>query len=114
MSKLEEIYTRQQGLQDALGHDTVNTNIPQWYGSLTNAMIEIGEALAEDTRWKKIVNNNNKPPVIHRNKAVEEMADVLIYMINALIFYGVKPDEILAVIEAKQDKNCARLLCSKK
>lgn len=114
MENLDVIYIRQQGLQDALGLDTSTTNVAQWYGAMTNAIIEIGEALAEDTRWKKIINNNNKIPHVNRDNVVEETADVFIYLLNACIFYGIDVTELLNAVENKQNKNIARLLCSKK
>lgn len=114
MEKLDELYMKQLGLQDALGLDTSTTNVAQWYGAMTNAMIEIGEALAEDTRWKKIINNNNKLPHVDRNNVVEEMADVFIYLLNACIFYGISTIELLEAAENKQNKNIVRLLCLKK
>lgn len=114
MTKFEELYLKQKDLQSKLMLDTCNQNIPQWYASLTLAMIEIGEALAEDTRWKRIINNNTKEPKINRENVVEETADVCIYILNACIFYGIKPEELVKAIENKQNKNIARLLCSKR
>lgn len=110
MDELREIFLKQETLQTQLGLDTTDVNIQQWYAAMTSAIIEIGEALAEDTRWKKIINNNNKTPVISRDNVIEETADVFIYLLNACIFYNISIDTLIETVKCKQRKNISRLL----
>ena len=113
--KLHDIFDKQEELQRSLGLSIGSENIIQWYNSMTAAILEIGESLAEDTRWKKLINNNNKQPKINRDSVIEEMADTFIYLINACIFYNISVDVLINAIETKQDKNIRRLLkCLKK
>lgn len=114
MSKIDEIFAKQKDLQSRLGLGIGTENVVQWYNALTAAVLEIGEALSEDTRWKILLNANTKPPKVNRNNVVEETADVFIYLINACIFYNISAKELLNKIVEKQDKNIARLLCLKK
>lgn len=109
-NKLQTIFKVQSKLQQDLGHAVGSENIIQWYNSLTAAVLEIGETLQEDTRWKLLINANRKAPHIDRDNVVEETADTFIYLINACIFYNITTDELLAAISCKQEKNIRRLL----
>lgn len=106
---LKSIFKKQYDLEASIGVGVGTENIAQWYGALTAAILEIGEALAEDTRWKRIINCNTKKPIINRDNVIEETADAFIYLINSCIFYNVDANEILKAISEKQDKNIRRL-----
>lgn len=106
---LKTIFKKQKELESSLGLGVGEENISQWYNSLTAATLEIGEALAEDTRWKIIINGNTKKPVINRNNVIEETADVFIYLINSCIFYNISLNELMNAISEKQEKNIRRL-----
>lgn len=110
MSKLDVIFDNQKRLQQNLGLGVGSENIVQWYNALTAAVIEIGEALGEDTRWKQLINANTKTPKVNREKVIEETADIFIYLINASIFYNISVKELLKTIEEKQTQNIGRLL----
>ena len=110
MTKLEEIFAKQKDLQANLGLGVGTENIVQWYNALSAAVLEIGEALSEDTRWKVLINANTKPPKTNRDNVVEEMSDIFIYLINACIFYNISSKELLNKIQDKQNRNIARLL----
>ena len=102
------IYARQKALQTALG-----MNIPSvvnMYNSATAAIVEIGEMLQEDTRWKKEVTGSTREPRYNIDNFKEEFADVAIYLTNVLIYAGISVDEIMEVIDKKITKNCKRLL----
>lgn len=112
---LKEIFNNQAKLQNTIGLGVGNENVTQWYNALTAAILEIGEALAEDTRWKVLINGNTKKPVVNRDNVVEETADAVIYLINACIFYNISVEELLDIISEKQERNIRRLTrCSKK
>ena len=106
---LKTIFEKQKELESSLGLGVGEENISQWYNSLTAAILEIGEALAEDTRWKIIINGNTKKPVINRNNVIEETADAFIYLINSCIFYNISLNELMNAISEKQEKNIRRL-----
>lgn len=109
------IFEKQAQLQNNIGLGIGQENVIQWYNAMTAAILEIGEALAEDTRWKVLLNGNIKKPITNRNNVIEEMADVFIYMINACIFYNINATTLLCTINDKQEKNIRRLTkCSKK
>lgn len=110
MSSLNEIFSKQKELQSKLGLAVGSENIVQWYNALTAAVLEIGETLSEDTRWKILLNANTKPPKVNRENVLEETADVFIYLFNACIFYNISPKELLNEITKKQNKNIERLL----
>ena len=110
MSKIDDIFSKQKELQSRLGLAVGSENIVQWYNSLTAAVLEIGEALSEDTRWKLLVNANTKQPKINRENVIEETADVFIYLINSCIFYNISVNELLNKIVDKQNRNIVRLL----
>lgn len=110
MSKIDDIFLKQKELQSHLGLAVGSENIVQWYNSLTAAVLEIGEALSEDTRWKLLINANTKQPKVNRENVIEETADVFIYLINSCIFYNISAKELLNKIVEKQDKNIKRLL----
>ena len=103
-----DIFNKQKELQEKLGLGVGGENITQWYNSLTGAILEIGEALAEDTRWKRNF-GSNKIPKINRVNVVEETADAVLYIINACIFYGISCEELMNAIKIKQNKNVVRL-----
>ena len=111
---IKEIYDKQVKLQSSMGLGVGSENVIQWYNALTAAIIEIGEALGEDTRWKHLINNNTKKPIVNRSNVIEEMSDVFIYLLNACIFYNISIEELLTTINEKQNKNIRRLLCTKK
>lgn len=106
---LKTIFEKQKELESSIGLGVGSENISQWYNALTAAILEIGEALAEDTRWKVIINGNTKKPVINRDNVIEETADAFIYLINSCIFYNVSANELIKAISEKQEKNIRRL-----
>ena len=105
---MTDIFSKQKELQEKLGLGVGGENITQWYNSLTGAMLEIGEALAEDTRWKRNF-GSNKVPKVNKANVIEETADAVLYIINACIFYGISCDDLMNAIKTKQARNVARL-----
>lgn len=115
MTNLQQIFDVQASLQSQLGLGIGKENVIQWYNALTAAVLEIGEALGEDNRWKALLNGNNKKRKVNREAVIEEMADVFIYLVNACIFYNISSEKLLEAIQVKQGRNVRRLLaCSKK
>lgn len=79
------------------------------YNSATAMIVEVGEALQEDTRWKPAVTCSKKIPYYHRENFKEEVADVFIFFMNILIYAGISFDEFTDEVDNKMNKNLQRL-----
>lgn len=105
MDWLAEFYKKQLGLQMfvqevAYSEDLISPkNI---YNSATSAVVEIGEMLQTDTRWKQYVTGSKKYPMYKPDLFKEEFADVFIYLMNVLIYAGIDIEQIKEVITNKQ------------
>ena len=73
------------------------------YGAATGMMIEIGEMLQCDTRWKKHVTGSVKEPIYNIEQFKEELADVFIYLMNTIIYAGIKIDDFEYAVNEKQN-----------
>jgi NTP pyrophosphatase (non-canonical NTP hydrolase) len=78
-------------------------NVVDMYGAATGMIIEIGEMLQTDTRWKKYITGSKKKAVIDNDKFLEELSDVYIYLMNVLIYQGVTLDEFKRAVRKKQE-----------
>ena len=111
MDGFVDAYNLQKGLQlkinSALPDDNLESPVLM-YNSATAAMVEIGEMLQEDTRWKYLVTGSKKEPVYDKDKFLEEWCDAIIYMFNVLIYAGVNIDEAEKVLFKKQFTNLRR------
>lgn len=105
---LEKIYFKQRNLQSAYKGTDDLINIVDVYNSATAALVEVGEMLQCDTRWKEFVTGSKKKPVICSEQFKEEWADTFIYLLNVLIYAGIDAEEIKTVVENKQNKNYRR------
>lgn len=109
----EEVYEKQTDLQHKISNCSEGDDIRSpvaMYNSATAAMVEIGEMLQEDTRWKKTVTGSTRQPVYDRHKVLEELADVFIYLLNVGIYSGFSSKEIETVIDYTINKNIKRLI----
>lgn len=107
---MNELYEKQKEIQAEMGIGVGTENIIQWYNALSAVSVEIGEALSEDTRWKRLVNGNVKKAYINREGVIGEIADIYLYLFNACIFYGISYETLVDAICTKQNKNRKRLL----
>ena len=101
-----DTFMKQVNLQEHRKCTNYDAELPDpidMYGSATGMIIEIGEMLQCDTRWKKAVTGSPKEPVYNREQFVEEMADVFIYLLNTAIYSGISIDELKKQIENKQN-----------
>lgn len=109
MQWLQEIYNKQKLRQQRLTNSDCNTkNYTEVYHSATAAMVEIGEMLQADTRWKENITKSKKQPVINEEMFLEEWADAFIYMLNVLIYYNASITDIKYAIENKMHINEVR------
>ena len=102
MDWLEKIFDKQTDRQYAInGSDCYGGNFKEVYNSATAAMVELGEMLQADTRWKALVTKSKKEPIYNEEKFLEEWSDAFIYMLNVLIYYGASIEDIKKAIENK-------------
>lgn len=102
MDWLEKIFDKQMDRQyDINGPDCYGGNFKEVYNSATAAMVELGEMLQVDTRWKPFVTKSKKEPIYDEEKFLEEWSDAFIYMLNVLIYYGAGIDDIKRAVENK-------------
>lgn len=102
----DDVLTKQVKLQKRIKHTKYSAdlvNVKDMYGAATGMMVEIGEMLQCDTRWKKEMTMSNKTPVYEHYKFIEECADVFIYLMNVLIYAGITRDEFKNAVLEKQD-----------
>mgnify|MGYP002796243502 CR=1 FL=1 len=112
MKDFNELFNRQKELQKQIKHkDDIDIIDPvEVYNSATAMMVEIGEMLQEDTRWKPVVTHSKKIPHYSKDKFKEEAADVLLFFMNVLVYAGVSYNEFLDVVDIKMQKNIKRLV----
>ena len=110
MDWFEYVFDVQKELQ-CLIQNKCNTeleNVVDMYNSATGAIVEIGEMLQTDTRWKAFTTGSKKLPVIDKEKFIGEWADVFIYLMNVLIYAGYETGDARAAIVEKQQANYQR------
>lgn len=106
MDWLKETFEKQVQLQQKVKNVKTDVELPNtidMYGAATGMIIEIGEMLQCDTRWKKEITHSKKEPVYNYSQFMEEMADVFIYFMNVAIYSGVNIDTLKRFIIKKQD-----------
>lgn len=109
MDWLEKIFDEQLDRQHVInGLDCYGGNFVQVYNSATAAIVELGEMLQADTRWKPLVTKSKKTPVYDAEKFLEEWSDAFIYMLNVLIYYGATIDDIKRAVNNKMAINKER------
>ena len=106
MKWLDEVFEKQIDLQKKyrqIENSELLPDIGLMYASATGMMVEIGEMLQTDTRWKAITTGSKKQPVCNNIKFIEELSDVFIYLMNVLIYKGVDIDTFKMAVKAKQN-----------
>lgn len=97
---LTELYKYQKNLQHKL-YNFEDEDLAKMYGSATAAIIEIGEMLQTDTRWKALITGSKKEPVYNKEDFLEEYADVIIYLINVLVYANIDIEDVYVAINNK-------------
>ena len=101
-----DVFFKQVNLQERIKGVLVDSELPDvidMYGAATGMMIEIGEMLQCDTRWKKYVTGSIKEPIYNIKQFKEELADVFIYLMNTIIYAGIKIDDFEHAVNEKQN-----------
>lgn len=104
---ISDLYNTQKCIQSHIVDLSANTT-DKIYASATAAIVELGEMLQCDTRWKAKVTGSRKEPVYDKEAFKEEFADAFIYLINVLIYAGIDIDEELTAIDKKVLVNLKR------
>lgn len=102
---MSTLFSKQKEFQKQL-----NKNVPMDAPSLMSEhllglLTEVGEVLHADERWK----TNGRCSYYNRDEKLEELADCLIYLINACLYSDVSSFEIMNAIGNKITKNVERL-----
>ena len=110
MDWFDAIYKKQMEFQKfLLNKENIEPNPVTMYHSATAAMVEIGEMLQEDTRWKNAM-GSVRPATYNPDEFKKEFADVFIFLLNVLMYSGISSEEIKNVIKTKIDINWSRKL----
>lgn len=102
----EDTFFKQVNLQECVKctfTDEELPNVVDMYGAATGMIIEIGEMLQCDTRWKKEITGSCKTPYYNKEKFLEELSDVYIYLMNTLIYSGTTLEEFKKAVTDKQN-----------
>lgn len=108
----DTIFVKQKNLQKQFVEEREIPSTTEMYNAATAAMVEIGEMLQSDKRWKKSVHHLNRPLKYDKAEFVNEYADVMIYMMNVAIYAGLDIEEVKEAIFKKQLINIERFKSS--
>ena len=104
----DEIFNKQIEFQKMLLNKTnLEPDPVVMYNSATCAIVEIGEMLQEDTRWKTKM-GSTRPARYDKDAFALEFAEVFIYLINVLIYSGISCEEIKEIVRKKININWNR------
>lgn len=105
---IEEVFGQQKVFQKLLGNTF--PDVTGMYNMATAAMVEIGEMLQSDKRWKHTVLHNDSRPVdYYPDQFKRELADAILYLINVAIYSGINADEFKEAVRTKIYINNKRL-----
>jgi NTP pyrophosphatase (non-canonical NTP hydrolase) len=105
---LKYIFAVQKLKQEAfLGIATPVDNPEQFYFSATAAMVELGEAIQEDERWKALIGWDKTKH--NKDAKLNELADVFMYVCNAVLFSGADYEQFMRIVADKQMKTVTQL-----
>lgn len=109
---IENIWDKQKELQRKLYNiksDNIE-DVTKMYFCSSAMIIELGELLQTDTRWKEIVTGSPRPTKCNKEDFIKEYADVFLYLLNIAIYSGFDIEDIKSAIKNKQNLNFERLL----
>ena len=102
MEWIDNVFEKQLELQKRIKNVDELENVVDMYGAATGMMIEIGEMLQSDTRWKAYITRSKKKAMFDFEQFKEELADVFIYLMNVLIYSGCPLDDFKHEVIYKQ------------
>ena len=105
---LLEMFLRQQKMQAIALNEMVPKDSPvQFYLHATACMVELGEAIQCDTRWKTLI-GGKRPAHVDEEDKLEELVDAFHFLINAFLFSGFGYADLVRVFDRKWAANIAR------
>lgn len=98
--------------QKKLQKKALNVELPvddpqQFYLHSTACTIEIGEAIQEDNRWKKMMGSKREIKLDKKSK-LEELVDAQLFLINSILFSGFTYEEFMEAYNNKMNINLER------
>lgn len=97
--KLDSIFSMQVALQhqmfDKLQLGPVDS-VPDFHYSMTALVTEIGEVMTADKRWK-----NARAGYYNKEEKLEEFADCMAFLVNAIMYSGFNADEFYEAFSKK-------------
>lgn len=104
MSNLQSLFEKQIDFQKLLGNEVPIDNPEMLAHHMLGLVSELGEVAQADKRWKL----NKRNTHYDRNNKVEEIADVLIFLINICLYSDISAEELLETADKKIDVNTGR------
>ena len=102
------IFDNQIQLQKkALGKNLPEDDPQQFYLHSTACTIEIGEAIQEDNRWKKMMGSKREVKLDKQAK-LEELVDAQLFLVNSILFSGFTYEEFIEAYNKKMKINLER------
>ena len=104
MNNLQELFKKQIVFQKLLGNEVPADNPEMLAHHMLGLVSELGEVAQADKRWKL----NKRNTHYDRNNKVEEIADVLIFLMNICLYSDISAEELLGATDKKIDVNIER------
>lgn len=110
MDWFEYVFEKQKVLQSLIKNKYTDDlpDVIDMYNAATGALVEIGEMLQTDTRWKAFTTGSKKTTVVNKEAFIAEWADVFIYLMNVIIYAGYEIGDARVAVNEKQHKNYKR------
>lgn len=103
---LNSLFEDQKIFQQLLGFN-VPTDDPEMLAHHAIGLItELGEVMQADKRWKKNKRNDH----YDKQEKIDEIADVLIFLINLCLYSNIRSDQLFKATEKKIRLNKLRYL----
>ena len=104
--KLERMFELQKSFQKQLikTKEFPVDSVKDFHYSMTALMVELGEVMCSDKRWK-----NSRNSYYDRDEKKEELVDCMAFMINAILYSGIDCEEFFKAFKEKVAKNFERM-----
>lgn len=108
INPLLQMFLKQSSLQEMACGAKLPADMPdQFYLHATACMVELAEAIQNDSRWKHMIGGKRKPEVNHSDK-LEELVDAMHFLLNAVLYSGFSYSEFVKAFFDKGKVNVAR------
>lgn len=108
INPLLQMFLKQAALQKLACGTQVPEDMPeQFYLHATACIIELSEAIQDDTRWKQMI-GSKRPPFVDKEGKLEELVDAMHFLINAVLYSGFSYTEFVKAFFEKGKVNVSR------